>query len=141
MHLEKRIHVACAVETAFTTFTVQIDTWWPPGHRKSVDSQLILEPFVGGRFLEIGPDGDEFVLGTVRAWEFPRRVCYSWRPGSPAAPTEVEVCFVAEGDGTSVQVSHRPGPTSNDDAFGAAVQRFERGWAIVLAAFDTACRR
>lgn len=137
--LEKRIFVDCDVEHAFAVFTERIDVWWPGGHRRVRGSVLHLEPFVGGRFFERAPNGEEFDMGTVRAWEAPRRICYSWRPGCPDAPTEVEVRFLPENAGTRVHVIHRIGATGNDAAFGNAVPRFEAGWAVVLAAYFGAC--
>ena len=67
--LEKEIRVACSREHAFAVFTSRIDVWWPRGHRRFGESELRLEPFVGGRFFERAANGEEFDLGAVRIWE------------------------------------------------------------------------
>ena len=138
--LEKEIHVACSREHAFAVFTSRIDTWWPRGHRRFGASELLLEPFVGGRFFERAANGEEFDLGAVRIWEAPDRVCYSWRPGTPMTPTEVEVRFIAEGSSTRVCVTHRSGSTCPKDAFVEKVALYERAWGHVLAALSEALR-
>ncbi len=137
--LEKRIHVRCDLAHAFEVFTARIDLWWPPSHRKLENSEMQIEPFVGGRFYERDASGQEHVMGEVRAWEAPARICYSWRPGSPAAPTEVEVRFwgddTRDNEGTWVHVTHRPGPTGDEEVYGERVALFERAWTHVLASY------
>ncbi len=136
--LEKRVVVRCTVERAFAVFTARIDSWWPPGHRRFESSVLAIEPRVGGRFVERSASGEESDLGEVRAWEPPRRVSYTWTPGSRTGTTEVEVTFTAQGEHTLVRVIHREGTS---DSWGATLGRFERSWGVVLDALASAAER
>jgi uncharacterized protein YndB with AHSA1/START domain len=133
--LQKSIRVKCSVAHAFDTFTARIDLWWPPSHRRFPSSTLTLDAVVGGRFVEKSADGREAVLGEVVDVERPHRVKYTWAPGSPDAPTEVEVRFTADGDETVVDVRHTPGRSS---VFSEKVALFEKGWSAVLPAFASA---
>lgn len=67
---------------------------------------LRMEPWVGGRFVEVYDEatGDGFEIGRVRAWEPGRRVTYSWRQADwpPGEEVEVEVTFVAGPSGATV---------------------------------------
>jgi uncharacterized protein YndB with AHSA1/START domain len=131
--LRRSLRVRCPVARAFEVFTSRVDQWWPPGHRRSQRSELVLEGKVGGRFFERDEAGSEVELGEVLLWEPPTRLRYSWRPGSSSGPTEVEVCFRGEGDVTLVEVTHSAGRIGPDWA--ERVQRFERAWAVVLPAY------
>ena len=130
--LRRRLVVRCDVERAFRVFTTQLDAWWPASHRRFGQSVLALEPRVGGRFVERSSEGEEWELGEVRAWEPPRRVLYTWVPGSRVGTTEVEVTFCAEAEGTLVEVTHREGTS---DSWGESRARFERSWDAVLATY------
>ncbi len=139
--IDKEISVRCSRAHAFEVFTARIDLWWPRGHRRFDASELRLEPFVGGRFYERTPSGEEFDLGAVQVWEAPSRIRYSWRPGTPKTPTEVEVRFVDDGDCTRVLVTHRPGAVCPPEAFGEKVALYHRAWAHVLDAFASRVER
>ena len=128
----------CSVEHAFDVFTARIDLWWPPGHRRFPSSTMALDAKAGGRFVERAPDGREAVLGEVLDVERPTRVKYTWTPGSPDAPTEVEVRFTADGDETLVEVHHTAGASR---VWTEKVALFERGWSAVLPAFADAAAR
>lgn len=128
----RRLVVRCDVERAFSVFTAQLDAWWPASHRRFRESVLTLEPRVGGRFVERSAAGEEWELGEVRAWDPPRRVLYTWVPGSRVGTTEVEVSFREDAEGTLVEVTHREGTSESwDESRG----RFERSWDAVLATF------
>ena len=111
-----RVVVAVRIEApparVFEAFTAEIGTWWradalfPMGEVPG--STMTIEPGVGGRFLRVGPDGDELELGRVRAWEPPARLVMSWRPPTfgPELETEVRVEFRPVADATRVVVEH-----------------------------------
>lgn len=134
--LRKHVVVRCSCAHAFATFTEQIDAWWPQSHRKYDDGALTLEAQPGGRFLERSATGEEALLGTVVACEPPRRLVYTWTPGSLTGPTEVEVRFEEREGQTHVDVIHRVGDAH--DIFTERVALFDRAWTSVLDAFSTA---
>jgi uncharacterized protein YndB with AHSA1/START domain len=114
--------------------------WWPPERRHTGDprSRITVEP--GGRFWERSAEGEVAELGAVRDWEPPSRLVLDWYPGTgPEAPTEVEVRFVPEGDGTRVVVTHRPTELSVD-LWGARAPRYVESWDLVLAALERAAK-
>ncbi len=83
-------------DDAFSLFSTRMTAWWPtqrfafaPGR----SHEVLMEPYVGGRFYERYSDGDEFTIGEVLAWEPPRRVVFTWR-GQWAQPTEVTVIHI-----------------------------------------------
>lgn len=140
--LRRQVRVACPVAHAFRIFTERIDLWWPQGHRKSEQSELNLEGFVGGRFFERLPDGGEFLLGEILVYTPPERIRFSWHPGKLTKPTEVDVRFTPIGESTLVEVEHREGSSDLGPLWQERVQLFQRGWQRVfeaLAAYiDTA---
>lgn len=128
-------------DDAFRIFSEQIAAWWPTD-RYSFDfsrvPEIRLDPFVGGRFYEHYADGGEHTVGSVLAWEPPRRLAFTWAHDDWVAPTEVEVRFVAEDpEVTRVEVEHR-----NWERLGAGGARsrdqYANGWPGVLAAFTEA---
>ncbi|MGE3674832.1 MAG: SRPBCC domain-containing protein [Polyangiaceae bacterium] len=121
------------MDRAFRLFTARIDEWWPPErrHLKHPASVIALSP---DRFWESAPNGDAVELGQVQAWEPPKRIVLDWFPGTdPEHPTRVEVDFVSEGEGTSVQIKHRAGPASVD-LFPLRAPRYAASWDLVLQA-------
>src|ERR671930_2335620 len=70
--IEKSVHVAAPVETAFRVFTDEIHTWWPlRTHAVDTDHSetVILEGREGGRLFERTPAGDEHIWGTISTWD------------------------------------------------------------------------
>lgn len=132
--VRRTIALACPVEHAFDVFTQRIDLWWPRGHRRNRDASLSLEPFAGGRLIERSADGSEWTMGRVTEIAPPLSLSLDWFPGSPAAPTSVEVVFEAKGDGTEIVVSHRPLSDGAQAIWPERVTLFERGWDTVLPA-------
>jgi uncharacterized protein YndB with AHSA1/START domain len=103
--------VACSVEHAFEVWTAEIGSWWPPDHTVTGrdDLVVVLQGGVGGRIYERTPDGVEHDWGEVTVWEPPTQVAYLWHLRRDRADaTEVEIRFLAQGDGaTRVQIEHR----------------------------------
>lgn len=129
--------VGKSAEEAFTHFTGRMTAWWPmqrftfgPGR----SHEVLMEPFVGGRFYERYTDGEEFTIGEVLAWDPPHRVVFTWR-GRWTVPTEVTVRFESQGPSlTRVEVEHagweRLGEVGLDRR-----NEYSNGWPAVLAAF------
>jgi uncharacterized protein YndB with AHSA1/START domain len=113
--IRKTIVVAASAERAFQIFTEEMSTWWPlASHHigKVEPANVVIEPFVGGRWFERGVDGSECDWGRVRMWDPPRQLVLSWEISSEwqhdaSIQTEVEVRFSPEGPSTRVDLEHR----------------------------------
>lgn len=90
------------------------------------------------RFVERARDGREVPLGKVRVWEPPARIVLDWYPGTDVDhPTEVEIRFERERNGTRVHVTHRPTEASRD-LFDGRAPRYVASWDLVLSALASA---
>ena len=126
------ILVEIPAERAFTTFTEDIGSWWPPEHHllQSDLAEMVFEPRRGGRVYDRGVDGSECQWATVLAFEPPHRVVFSWNVNlawrieeDPAKVSEVEVTFVPDGpERTRVTLEHRH------------IDRHGEGWEEMRAA-------
>jgi uncharacterized protein YndB with AHSA1/START domain len=113
--VRKVLFVHAPVHVAWRVFTEKVGTWWPLATYKigkvgAVDA--IIEPRVGGRWYERGEDGSTCDWGSVLSWEPPVRLVLSWDITAdwqydPTLKTEIEVRFIADGDGTRVELEHR----------------------------------
>ena len=139
--IRKTIVVRCGVDTAFRTWTEQIDTWWPKGHSRSGNphTTVVLERHVGGRIYERTPEGVEHEWGTIAVWDPPRHIAYHWYLGSGAdQPTRVDVHFIADRDGhTRVELTHR-GRELIGERWERTSAVFDAAWEAVLAAYGAA---
>jgi uncharacterized protein YndB with AHSA1/START domain len=142
--VRKVVEVAAAPAVAWRVFTAKMGNWWPLathkiGAAKAVDA--VIEPHVGGRWYERGDDGTTCDWGRVLVWEPPTRLILSWEIDAdfrydPDLRTEVEVRFIAAGQGTRVELEHR-----GLDALGPRRDEIrglfdsEGGWIQLLNAF------
>lgn len=140
--LHKSVTVRPGPDAAFRAFTAGIGEWWPLATH-SVDGDrsagVTLEPGVGGRLVETLADGSLAVWGTVTAWDPPRRVAFTWHPGTPEEEaTLVEVTFRPNGTGagTEVELVHSGWGRRHDGD--RARTAYEGGWGIVLGRFAAA---
>ena len=140
------IVVDAAPERAFTVFTAEMGTWWPPEHHllEAELSETVFEPRVGGRIYDKGVDGSECTWARVLAYEPPDRVVFSWDIGldwkiesDHARTSEVELRFVPDGpDRTRVELEHRhlerhgEGWEAMRDAVGSP-----EGWGVGMRRF------
>jgi uncharacterized protein YndB with AHSA1/START domain len=139
--VRKTVRVKASPQTAFEVFTAGIDRWWPKTHDIGTAPlrESVIEPFVGGRWYSKHADGTEAVIGHVLVWEPAERFACTWEIGADwksdarvAFASEVEVRFVAESDGTRVELEHR-----NFERMGAAAGEKMRkdvdgGWPALL---------
>ncbi|MEM8588504.1 MAG: SRPBCC domain-containing protein [Pseudomonadota bacterium] len=132
--LRRSVRLPCGIDRAFEVFTSQVDAWWPPGHRRFENSMLVFETKAGGRFYERSAAGEEADLGAVQICDPPRRLVYSWRPGSLTEPTRVDVRFSQDGGATLVEITHEEAGAALGDLWRDRVQIFDRSWSTVLAA-------
>jgi uncharacterized protein YndB with AHSA1/START domain len=135
--------VDCPAGHAFDVWTTHIGRWWPADHTASgeSDTSVFLEGRVGGRIFERTVTGVEHDWGEVTIWEPPTRLGYLWHLRRDRADaTEVEISFVALGDGrTRVDIEHR-----GWDRLGSLGEelrdRNRGGWATLLPNFLEAVR-
>jgi uncharacterized protein YndB with AHSA1/START domain len=136
---------------AFALFTERIDTWWPlEKHSRAVDQfeeeglkveHVEFQPFVGGNVLEHMSNGATLPWGEVLVWEPPSRFVLAWKPNSNTnPPTELEVRFVDQPDGTLVELEHRGWERLGEIALEAR-STYGGGWTVTLARFQDAAEK
>jgi uncharacterized protein YndB with AHSA1/START domain len=111
------VTVQAPIERAFSVFTEEIGSWWPPDHHilEAPLAEMVFEPRAGGHVYDVGTDGSECRWARVLAFEPPHRVVFSWDIGLDwklardlQRTSEVEVRFVAEdATRTRVELEHR----------------------------------
>jgi uncharacterized protein YndB with AHSA1/START domain len=140
------IVVDAPIDRAFSVFTTDIGSWWPPSHHilQAELAEMVFEPREGGHIYDRGVDGSESRWARVLAYEPPNRVVFSWDISlqwqietNLERTSEVEVRFTAESPGrTLVELEHRnidrhgDGWESMRDAIGS-----QDGWGLGLNAF------
>jgi uncharacterized protein YndB with AHSA1/START domain len=137
--VRKTLTVNCSPERAFEVFTGEVASWWPTKthsiHHDDV-TDVILEPREGGEMYELAEGGKREHWARVLAFEPPKRLVLAWKvnPDKTGGPTEIEVTFTPEAEGTRVELEHRNWEQAGD---GAAQMRdnYEGGWDAVLAPF------
>ena len=133
-------------EQAFSIFTEDMGSWWPPEHHILTGelAEMVFEPRRGGHVYDRAADGSECRWARVLVYEPPTRLVISWDinlhwqiESDPGKCSEVEVRFVPEGnDRTRVELEHRhldrhgEGWEGMRDAVGSP-----EGWAIGLGRF------
>jgi Activator of Hsp90 ATPase homolog 1-like protein len=137
--VRKTVTVDCAVEEAFRVFTSDAMSWWPvEAHSIAGDrvAQIVFEEREGGRVFEVSASGEEAHWATVLAWEPPGRLVLAWNIlERDAIPTEVEVRFLAEGEGTRLELEHRGWEGAGEDAE-ARRSNYDAGWERVLGFYE-----
>ena len=144
--IRRSVTVEADPELAFEVFTARLDSWWPlEAYSRGIDEadgatveRVEFQPFVGGRILEHLSNGDVLPWAEVIGWDPPHGFVLAWKPNANAnPPTEFEVRFVADGEGTRVELEHRGwerlGPIALD-----ARQGYGEGWIKTLERFRTA---
>ncbi len=114
--IRRELRVEAPQVLAWQVFTEQMGRWWPLdnykiGKAKAIDA--IIEPRVGGHWLEQGDDGSTCDWGSVLVWEPPARLVLSWDITADwqydrDLKTEVELRFIPDRKGaTRVELEHR----------------------------------
>ena len=147
----KTIEVPCSQERAFEVFLNEMDSWWPLG-KFTVSAlggapakAIHVEAKQGGNIVEIGPNGTEYLWGTIKSYDPHDFVSMDFHFAPPGekvdARTLVEVRFTAlANERTRVVLTQ-----SNWEAFGdkAAMLRdlgYGKAWvAIFEGAYKAAC--
>lgn len=138
--IELEFSLDCSPGHAFDVWTCRATMWWPSAHTMSRDPSAVVtfEPRAGGRIFERTDDGTEHAWGQILAWEPPDRLRYTWHIATePENATEVEITFVADGDGTKVRVHHDGFDRLGE--FGTEWRRANRlGWAGTIPVYRRA---
>ena len=135
-------------QRAFELFTDRMDTWWPleafsraasdfEGQDVKVE-RVEFQGRVGGQVLEHISNGQVLPWGEVLVWEPPSRFVLAWQPNSSShPPTELEVRFAPQGEGTLVELEHRGWEGLGEIAEEARAS-YGTGWIRTLARFQEA---
>jgi uncharacterized protein YndB with AHSA1/START domain len=137
--VRKTITVDSMVEEAFRVFTADAQSWWPTGSHSIYGEvkEIVFEGREGGEVFEISGSGEKGHWATVLTWEPPNRLVLAWNIlERDPVPTELEVRFLPEGDGTRVELEHRGWEALAD---GATEKRdsYDTGWNHVLGLYHS----
>jgi uncharacterized protein YndB with AHSA1/START domain len=138
--VRKTIRVKAPVVHAFDVFTNGLARWWPHDHGvgKQPIQKVLIEPRLGGRWLEISDDGTETAVATIIHWEPPRRLVMLWQINAQWKPdasmkSEVDVRFVADGaEATTIELVHHKFETMGADAGASMRKDVDGGWPGLL---------
>jgi uncharacterized protein YndB with AHSA1/START domain len=138
--IQKSAIVDATPEKAFEVFTEGIATWWPI-ETHSIQAMVkdgqspetvIFETGPQGRVYERMTNGEEAHWANVTAWEPPHRLVLEWKVNHEAvAPTEIEILFTPEGEGTRVDLEHRGFEALGKDAE-ESHKGYSNGWPTVF---------
>jgi uncharacterized protein YndB with AHSA1/START domain len=136
--VRKSIEVRCNGADAFRIFTEDIHTWWPLETHSisgSKATRCAFESKAGGEIYEEDQDGVRHIWGSVRVWEPPRRIVFSWHLGrGEEVAQEVEIRFEESGEGTRVELEHRDWEVFGTEAESKREQ-YNKGWELVLGRY------
>lgn len=102
-------------ERAFSLFVDRSDLWWstPFGDTSDEESEVAIEPLVGGSCYENDAAGQHRVWGTVLSFESPLYVRLAWQVSEDGTPipdpgtaSRVMVSFREVGEKTRIEIVH-----------------------------------
>ena len=108
---------------------------------KTPVERVLVEPRLGGRWLEVAEDGTQTIVATITHWEPPHRVVLVWQVNALWQPdasmkSEVDVRFTPDGSAaTQVELLHHKFETMGAEG-GASMRRdVDGGWPGMLERF------
>ena len=145
--IEQSVRVPVAQERTFHAFARELDRWWPPAYTWAGETlqHITIEPYVGGRCVEIGPNRFVVCWGRVTEWNAPKRLAFTWQISGDRQPVPdpeqaslVVARFAAAAGGTQVQLTHRAFERHGDGAeeYREALAGSE-GWPYILSQFQS----
>jgi uncharacterized protein YndB with AHSA1/START domain len=147
--VRKTVRVKAPVAHAFEVFTSGLTRWWPHdfGVGKRPIEKVLMEPRLGGRWLEISEDGTQTSVATITLWEPPYRLVMVWQINAQWKPdmamkSEVDVRFTADGlDATEVELVHHKFETMGVEAGVSLRNDVDRGWPGLIERFAQEAER
>jgi uncharacterized protein YndB with AHSA1/START domain len=147
--VRKTVRVEAPVAHAFEVFTSGLTRWWPHdfGVGKRPIEKVLMEPRLGGRWLEISQDGTQTSVATITRWEPPHRLVMVWQVNAQWKPdlamkSEVDVRFTADGpDATEVELVHHKFETMGAEAGASLRNDVDRGWPGLIERFAREAER
>ena len=141
--VRKTIRVNAPIAHAFDVFTSGLTRWWPHNHGvgKKPIKKVLMEPKLGGRWLEIAEDGTETRVATITLWEPPHRMVMLWQVNAQWKPdasmkSEVDVKFSPHGpETTDVVLVHHKFETMGAEAGASMRKDVDGGWPGLLERF------
>ena len=142
--VKKTIRIAVPIDRAFGVLTERMGAWWPSTHHigKQPFTEVVVEPYAGGRWFERDANVAECHWGKVLVWEPPKRVIFSWHLQADwkfdpdmARASEVVFEFVAEGtESTRLEFQHRH-LERHGEGWEKIRDGVDAGWTQVLAPY------
>jgi len=145
----KTIRVKAPIARAFDVFTSGLTRWWPHNHGigKKPIQKVMMEPRLGGRWLEISEDGTETTVATITLWKPPHRLVLLWQVNAKWQPdksmkSEVDVRFTEEGPKvTLVELKHHKFETMGAEAGASMRKDVDGGWPGLMERFAQEAER
>jgi hypothetical protein len=101
---------------AFVGFTAQMGEWWDPMLTPDPATYSSIEIDPQGDVATVHDDGERFVWGRVTTWEPLGHYGQEfWLGHEQAQPTQLDVTFTEEGDGTRVRLEHSGWAEGSED--------------------------
>jgi len=147
--VRKTVQVRAPIAHAFDVFTSGLTRWWPHTHGvggKPIKT-VLMEPKLGGRWLEIAEDGTQTPVATITLWEPPHRFVMLWQINAQWKPdaamrSAVDVCFFAEApEVTRVELLHHRFETMGTEAGASMRKDVDGGWPGLLQRFVAEAER
>jgi len=141
--VRRTVRVKVPIAHAFEVFTSGLTRWWPHDHGvgKKPIQKVLMEPRLGGRWLEISADGTETTVATITLWDPPHRFAMLWQVNAQWQPdaamkSEVDVRFTSDGpDATHVEPLHHKFETMGAEAGASMRKDVDGGWPGLIARF------
>lgn len=131
--IRKTLHVDAPPEEAFDVFTRGLGDWWPVTTHSIGGGAVAGDWRVGGLVTET-VDGRVHEWADVLEYDPPHGLLLRWRVTPAHPPTELRLRFVAEGDGTRVELTHA-GWEAYPDGGLESYASYTSGWDGVLGHF------
>lgn len=148
--LVRIIEVPCNQETAFDTFLNGMGRWWPldkfatsvmAGHAVK---ELRIDTQVGGKIVEVSTAGDEYLWGTINAYDPYDYISMDFHVPHPTETVDgftlVEVRFTALDDArTRVELTQSNWENLGDHA-SMVINGYGKAWGMILeGGYRAAC--
>ena len=133
--ISKELELPCDPTRAFDMFTKELSSWWPLAtHSLGGEGtrECHMDDYVGGQIYEMGGDQVRQAWGTIKAWQPPHRLVFTFHHGREEATAgTVEVSFTAAGSGCRVELEHRGWELLGES--GATMRdNYDSGWGEVF---------